>query len=85
MSYKERSVSVQPRCRITKIEPVKLLSVHALICVPLFVFSLSDPKQNARSLLKPVSGTVFHALSNGSLGFALHGSTLNHFLIGQNS
>ena len=51
----------------------------------LFVFSLSDPKQNARSLLTPVSGTVFYALSHGSLGFALHGSFLNHFLIGPNN
>ena len=48
----------------------------------LFVFSLSDPKQNARSLLTPVSGTVFYALSHGSLGFALHGSFFNHLLIG---
>ena len=51
----------------------------------LFVFSLSDPKQNARSLLTPVSGTVFYALSHGTLGFALHGSFFNHFLIGGNS
>ena len=42
----------------------------------LFVFSLSDPKQNARSLLTPVSGTVVYALSHGGLGFALHGSFL---------
>ena len=48
----------------------------------LFVFSLSDPKQNARSLLTPVSGTVFNALPHGSLGFALHGSFFNHLLIG---
>ena len=48
----------------------------------LFVFSLSDPKQNARSLLTPVSGTVFYALSHGSLAFALHGSFFNHLLIG---
>ena len=48
----------------------------------LFVFSVSDTKQNARSLLTPVSGTVFYALSHGSLGFALHGSFFNHLLIG---
>ena len=48
----------------------------------LFVFSLSDPKQNARLLLTPVSGTVVYALSHGSLGFALHGSFFNHLLIG---
>ena len=50
--------------------------------LPLFVFLKSDPKQNARSLLTPVSGTVFHALSHGSPGFALHGSFFNHLLIG---
>ena len=50
--------------------------------VPLFVFLKSDPKQNARSLLTPVSDPAFHALSHGSLSFALHGSFLNHFLIG---
>ena len=42
-------------------------------------------KQNAGSLLTPVSETVFYALSYGTLGFALHGSSLNHFLIGGNS
>ena len=52
---------------------------------PLFVFLKSDPKQNARSLLTPVSDPAFHALSHGSLSFALHGSFFNHFLIGQNS
>ena len=43
------------------------------------------PKQNAGSLLKPVSETIFDALSHGTLSFALHGSYLNHFLIGGNS
>ena len=43
----------------------------------LFVFSLSDPKQNARSMLTLVSDTVFYALSHGSLDFAL-----NHLFIG---
>ena len=33
----------------------------------------------------PVSDTIFGALSHGTLGFALHGSYLNHFLIGGNS
>ena len=51
----------------------------------LFVFSIVGPKQNAGSLLTPVSDTVFDALSHGTLGFALHGSYLNHFLIGGNS
>ena len=51
----------------------------------LFVFSIVGPKQNAGSLLTPVSDTVFNALSHGTLGFALHGSSFNHFLIGGNS
>ena len=53
----------------------------------LFVFSISDPKQNARSffIFTPISDPAFHALSLGSLGFALKGSFFNHFLIGQNS
>ena len=42
-------------------------------------------KQNATSLLTPVSDIVFYALSSGTLGFALHGSSVNHhFLIGGN-
>ena len=53
------------------------------IKAPLFVFSISDLKQNARSLLTSVSDTVFNALSHGSLGFAVHGSFFNLFLIGQ--
>ena len=32
-----------------------------------------------------VSNIVFYALSSGTLGFALHGSSVNHFLIGGNS
>ena len=40
------------------------------------------PKQNAGSLLTTVSDTIFDTLSNGTHGFALHGSYLNHFLIG---
>ena len=51
----------------------------------LFVFSIDDPKQNVASLLTPVSNKVFYALSSGSLSFALHGSSVNHFLIGGNS
>ena len=49
---------------------------------PLFVFSIDGPKQNAGSLLTPVSNIDFYALSSGTLGFALHGSSVNHFLIG---
>ena len=54
-------------------------------CRALFVSSMVGSKQNAGSLLTPVSETVFYALSYGTLGFALHGSSLNHFLIGGNS
>ena len=49
----------------------------------LFVFSICGPKQNATSLLTSVTDTVFNALSHGTLGFAVHGSFFNHFLIGQ--
>ena len=52
---------------------------------PLFVFSIDGLKQNAGSLLTPVSYTVCYALSYGTLGFALHGSSFNHILIGGNS
>ena len=50
----------------------------------LLVFSISDPKQNARSLLTSVSDAAFYVLSHGGLSFALHGSFFNHFLIGKN-
>ena len=43
----------------------------------LFVFLIGGLKQNVKSLLIPVSGTVFHALSHGSLHFVLHGSLIN--------
>ena len=46
--------------------------------LPLFVFSIDDPKQNAVSLLTPVSSIVFDSLSHGTLGFAFHGSSNNH-------
>ena len=45
----------------------------------------SWPQQNAGSLLTPVFETVFYALSHGTLGFALHGTSFNHFLIGNYS
>ena len=35
--------------------------------LPLLVFTISNPKQNARSLLTPVSGPAFQALSHGCL------------------
>ena len=46
------------------------------------VFSIGGSKQNVKSFWTPVSESVFYALSHGSLGFALHGSFFNHFLIG---
>ena len=58
---------------------------HSVAYVSLFVFWISGPKQNARSLLTHVSDPTYYALSHGSLGFALHGSSFNHFLIGANS
>ena len=54
---------------------------HKAQSIPLFVFLKSDPKQNARSLLTPVSDLAFHAFLHGS-SFALHGSFFYHFLIG---
>ena len=45
--------------------------------IPLFVFSINGPQQNARSLLTPVSDTDFYALSRGTLQFVLHGSSNN--------
>ena len=44
---------------------------------PLFVFLTGDPKQNVNSFMTPFSDSVFYALSHGSLGFVLHGSTIN--------
>ena len=35
--------------------------------------------------MTPVSNIVYYALSSDTLGFALHGSSVNHFLIGGNS
>ena len=60
-----------------------------MLCQPkknlsLLVFLLKDPKQNARSLLTLVSGTVFYALSHGGLAFALHGCFLTVFLLAEN-
>ena len=50
--------------------------------ISLFVFSMVGSKQNAGSLLTPVSDTIFYTLSHDTLGFPLHGSFFNHFLIG---
>ena len=45
-------------------------------------FLESWPKKNAGSFLTPVSEMAFYALSHGTLGFALHGSSFYHFLFG---
>ena len=41
------------------------------------VFSMNDPKQNARSLLTSVADPAYYALPNGSQHFFLHGSSNN--------
>ena len=48
----------------------------------LFVFLRDDLQQNGVKLLTPVSDLVFNALSNGTIHFALYGSSLNLNLIG---
>ena len=79
-------ICVKEKTYIAIADPESLLNCRSEIFTKsLFVFLKSDPKQNARSLLTPVSDPAFHALSHSSLSFALHGSFFNHFLIGQNS
>ena len=46
--------------------------------MPLFVFSIDDTKQNAGSLLTPVSSIVFGAPLHCTLSFAFHGCFNNH-------
>ena len=55
--------------------PHRLLQQQELA---LFVFSIDDLKQNAGSLLTPLSSKGFYALSHGTLAFAFHGSFNNH-------
>ena len=62
---------------------MRLLRKRALQA--LFVFSIVGPKQNAGSLLTPVSDTVLFSLLHGTPGFALQGSFFNIFLISGNS
>ena len=50
--------------------------------ISLFVFQRDDPQQNGVKLLTPVSSLVFNALSDGTIHFAMYGSSLNHNLIG---
>ena len=45
----------------------------------MFVFSMGGLKQNVKSVLTPVSGTVCHALLNGSLHFVT--SSRGHYQI----
>ena len=54
-----------------------LTGVPITVTLTLFVFSINGPKQNARSLLTPVSDPTFYALSHGSKHFLLHGSSNN--------
>ena len=44
---------------------------------PSLFFWIGDPKQNVNSFMTPFSDSVFYSLSHGSLGFVLHGSSLN--------
>ena len=58
-------------------EPVLMAGSNFMLIefdIPLFVFSINGPKQNARWLLKPVSDTDFYALLHGSQYFGLQGS-----------
>ena len=50
----------------------------ALVFFIVCFFSINGLKQNARSLLTPVSDPAFYALSHGSKHFLLHGSSKNH-------
>ena len=58
------------------------LLTNQLISKALFVFQRDHPQQNGVKLLTPVSDLVFDALSDGTIRFALYGSSLNHNLIG---
>ena len=63
-------------CFKTAFTAVKL---STLVSSSLLVFSMNGPKQNARSLLTPVShGPAFYALSHASLHFVVHGSFNNY-------
>ena len=62
----------------------ELNSHRASVCgliSSLFVFQRDDPQKNGVKLLTPVSDLVFNALSDGTIHFALYGSSLNHNLI----
>ena len=56
-------------------EPNSLVDLKAPLCV----FLIVCPKQNAGSVLIPVFDTAYYALSHGTLGFALHGSSFKPF------
>ena len=68
----------------TKMAYQTLSITNAYGCVPpkrlpLFVFLIGGPKQNAGSLLTQFQ-YFFYDLSSGTLVFALHGSFNNHLL-----
>ena len=64
---------------------INSFNIQSVSCTEtLFVFVMVGLKHNAGTLLTPVSDTVFYALSHCTLGFSLHGSSFNHFLIGGN-
>ena len=68
--------SVRGHCAVAGLHVGHLL-LEAHVLRALFVFSINGPKQNARSLLTPVSDPTFYALSHGSKHFLLHGSSNN--------
>ena len=61
--------------------PSTLFSLNCLGLQKYATVFISDLKQNARSLLTPVSDQAFLALSNGGLSFALHDSFLTVLLL----
>ena len=54
--------------------------LHIIVC-----FLNGWPQTKCRVTFDTCFWHIFYALSHGTLGFALHGSYLNHFLIGGNS
>ena len=67
--------NLAPRCKPTSFKfQIPNLTWKDLTNLSLFVFSINGLKQNARSLLSPVSHPDFYGLSHGSLHFGLYGS-----------
>ena len=67
--------------RMDNWESVLLDSMQKPLGLALFVFLRDDPQKNGMSLFTPVPDSVFNALSDGTIHFALYGSSLNHDLI----